>query len=212
MSKSMTTAHNEGAKALTFAEKVKGAIRPQVKVPVCLNGDVREQYETVEARVVQRLAEAQQLWEAEAEADADDARLSTPARPPFVPPVDDEQPLLDALAAEMGRWTAMLVIRAMVPQEYDKLLEAHPPRLGADGQRDPRDRRGVNVDTFFPELLRHSVVEPVMDDEMFAEFLTALGTAQLTRLTNAATGVNLKDDDVPLLLGASGSRRTSSGA
>lgn len=212
MVSSLTSATNAGAAQLTFEQKLRGGSRPRAKVPLCLNGEVRQAYEEVERRVVARLAEAQQEYDAAADAAEADPRMSTPTRPPFDPPVDPEQPLLDELAAELHRWTELVTLEAMNPQAYSKLIEQHPPREGADGKRDPRDLRGVNAETFYPILIRESIIKPVMDDELFDQFMDGLGYEQRERLIGEATMVNRKDDDVPLLLSGSVARPGSDAA
>lgn len=218
--------------SLTYDEILAQGVLAEETVPLCLNGRLRRQYEDVKARVEERLADVEAEREAarlviKARANAaarvaaeravaDDRLVSpSPAEPgpdddAEEPYVDEEQPELDRLRAEMLRWTVPFVIRAVPDERWNELLEKHPPRKDpSDAKRpDPRDAAaGVNVDTFYREMARLSIVEPAQDDAKFARLMTLVTAAQFARLRDAIAKVNIRDDDLPFSPGDWESRR-----
>src|SRR6185312_7293524 len=125
------------------------------------------------------------LARAVSEASADDRLVSKPAPEPEDPEdaetpayVDEEQPELDRLKAEMLRWTVPFVLRAIPEADWSQMLEAHPPRKDpSDAKKiDLRDAEdGVDTSTFYHDLIRQAIAEPEHDDEKFAK-LSALIT------------------------------------
>lgn len=218
--------------ALTYDEILaQGSITEDV-VPLCLNGRMRRQYEAVKARVEERTADheaereaARLVIKAKAHAAAraageaavaDDRLASRPAPVPVpeddpaeAPYVDEEQPELDRLLAEMMRFTVPFTIRAVPDPEWNKLLEDHPPRKDpADAKKiDPRDFEGINSATFYADLVRRSIAEPAHTDEQYARLLELVTSAQFERLIKTATEVNKRDEDLPFSLGDLESRR-----
>lgn len=214
--------------ALTYDEILDQGGLAEETVPLCLNGRLRRQYEDVKRRVAERAADHEANTEAErlvlrarenfaarvAGAEGDDRLVSkTPEpepEPVEAPYVDEEQPELDRLKAEMLRFTVPFVIRAVPEQEWNQLLEDHPPRKDpADTKRvDIRDAEdGVNTATFYHDLLRRSIAEPAHDDPKFERLMKLITAAQFERLRVVAARVNLRDEDLPFSPGDLESRR-----
>ncbi|HEX8345705.1 MAG TPA: hypothetical protein VF657_13365 [Actinoplanes sp.] len=183
---------------------------PEQTVLLCLNGKLRAQYDQMKARIDARAEEAEQarLAATAARTVADD-RLGakTPAALVAVP--DPEQPALDALVVKMRRYTIGCVLRAIPSQDWNRLVEKHPPRKLADnGRFDPRDGDGVNSRTFYPELVRLSLAEPAMTDAQYEKLMGKVTDAMFDRLAQAAADVNRRDEDIPFSLGGSESPRS----
>jgi hypothetical protein len=124
--------------------------------------------------------------------------------------VDEEQPELDRLRAEMLRWTVPFVLRGVPDEDWTDLLERHPPRKDpADAKKiDARDaEEGINTATFYRELVERAIAEPVHDTDKFAKLMRLVTAAQFERLKNAAARVNLRDADLPFSPGDLESRR-----
>jgi hypothetical protein len=220
------------APALTYDEILEQGVLAEETVPLCLNGRIRRQYEDVKRRIAERTADFEAEREAEklvakarstiaaravAEATADDRLVTKPAPEPEpeddgadVAYVDDEQPELDRLRAEMLRWTVPFVLRGVPEEDWSALLEAHPPRKDpADAKRiDARDAEdGVNSSTFYRELIKAAIAEPEHDDAKFDRLMRLVTAAQFERLKDAAARVNLRDENLPFSPGDLESRR-----
>jgi hypothetical protein len=218
--------------ALSYDEILDAGVLAEETVPLCLNGRIRRQYEDVKRRIEGRTADWEANREAEklvlkarntiaaravAEASADD-RLVTKAPEPEADPeaaadeayVDEEQPELDRLKAEMLRWTVPFVLRAVPEADWSALLEAHPPRKSPDDVKkiDLRDAEdGVDTSTFYHALIRAAIAEPPHTDDQFAKLMRLVTAAQFERLKDAAARVNLRDDNLPFSPGDLESRR-----
>lgn len=165
--------------------------RAERTVPVCLRGDLQAEFEDLE----RALAE---LNAARAPADT---RLSghRPGR--------DIAEAIEALREAMRSATVVFRLRALSPRAWDDLVAAHPPRKTEDGGVDPRDYSGVNVDTFFPPLVRACVIYPGLDDQDWETLLGdgehGLSNRQFDELAGAAWTVNKGSVDVPFSRAAS---------
>lgn len=226
-----TTEHTRPA--LSYDEILTHGGLPEETVPLCLNGRLRRQYEDVKSRVEERTAEHLAEQEARkliiraqahaaarvaAEQTVADDRLTSRPAPETAPEsgdaedtyVDPEQGELDRLKAEMLRFTVAFVVRAVPDEEWNRLLEKHPPRKDpSDAKRlDARDAEdGVNVSTFYREMARLSIVEPEHDDAKFAKLMKLVTSAQFDRLRYAIARVNVRDEDLPFSPGDLESRR-----
>jgi uncharacterized small protein (DUF1192 family) len=162
-------------------ELIRGARRPEATVPLCLRADLVAEYERVQAE------------HASAQNAAGDSLAGAGGG---VKALDER---LAALRDEMTASTLTLTLRALPSHRYQRLLDAHPPRT-TDGIIEPRDRLGFNTDTFFLALARACVVAPELDDEDWAGLVGDDGTltdGQVSKLCNAAFGLNRKDVDLP---------------
>lgn len=181
---------------MDFDAMLDEATLAETTVPICLNGKLRAEYARVKARIDERAAAAASA--ADTTLPGDD-RLSSkgPRQDP-----DPEQPELDRLVEQMRKYTVQVVLRAQPKEEWNELFAAHPPRTDKQtGKRNPRDMIGVNYDTFFPALVRKSVVSPEMTGDRWQKFYAKLSDAQFNKLANAAWEINQTEDDVPFSLG-----------
>lgn len=74
-------------------------------------------------------------------------------------------PRMQEIREILADYEEIFRVRAVDPKRWNKLVEAHPPRVGPDGTPDPRDRTGWNMETFPPALIRHATVSPPLDDD-----------------------------------------------
>lgn len=132
----------------SYKDKNKDAARAERTLPVCLRGDLVGTWEAAE-RGLER-ARAEQLGSSSKEG-TDIGALIDQVR---------------ALEAEMLEHTDIWRLRALPRHKFRALVAAHPPRLDENSDPIAEDRViGLNKKTFFPELIRASVVEPELDDE-----------------------------------------------
>lgn len=117
---------------------------------------------------------------------------------------------MEALRQQMQDSTLVLTVRALVPRSrYTDLVLAHPPRTDLEGTPVPQDREGYNVETFFPALVRASVVDPVMTDDRWARLDAVLSDRQFDELAISALAVNRGAVSVPFSPAASRTLRNS---
>lgn len=185
----------------TIKDKIKAASRPERTVPVCLNGALVGEFEAAE----------QQLQEA----------LRRPASD-SLDGGDDRRELaerIEDLRQQMLNGTESFRLRAMPRNRWRKFIGDYPPRQDEDGVVDARDRNiGVNVDTFYPALIRLSVVAPELDDDDWLDLLGGtrmredgteeevegvLTSRQFDELASAAWDLNRDTVDVPFSRAAS---------
>lgn len=200
-----------------FADEETGL--PEVEVPLALSGKLRRQYEAVRERIEQRAAEraAQRAVDTArrmglgGDAGGDD-RLGVRRADPEAgaSDVDPEQAELDRLHEALKKYVKIFILRALPSTDWNRLMEQHPPRKNAStGKLDERDAEGFNSSTYFPELVRRSIVShDMLDDGRWAKFNDTISDAQFDRLVKAAVEVNRRDEDIPFSLLASG-RATS---
>lgn len=124
-----------------------------------------------------------------------------------------------ALEAEMQEHADEWVLRAMPRHAFRALVSAHPPRTDEDGETVPEDRMTqVNRVTFFPALIRASVVTPELDDEDWAWLLGddeaedgVLTDRQFGDLEDVAWFLNRGEVEVPFSHAASLATRDTGG-
>lgn len=184
-----------------FDTLIEDASLPEKPVRLCLDGRLRREYEEVKDRVAERAAKHDAARTAAAAAALNPADTRLASKGPQGPPADEpdpEQDRLDELAARMRAKAVTFIVRAMSSQEYNRLLEAHPPRKDpTTGRIDPRDYQGYNSATFVPALVRRSIAQPTMTDERWAKLDATLTDAQFDKLFQAAAEVNRRDEDIP---------------
>lgn len=185
-----------------FDRLIGDAALPEKVVPLCLDGKLVGEYQAVKDRIAQRAAERDAARTAAAAAAAmgeGDTRLGS--KSPEVPAADErdpEQDRLDELVEKMRAKAVKFVIRAVSSADYNRLLQANPPRRdAASGRVDPRDYHGYDSSRFPQALVRRSIVQPTMTDERWAKLDATLNDAQFDRLFNAAADVNRRDEDIP---------------
>lgn len=168
-------------------ELIRSAKLPERSVPVCLQADLVAEHEAAER-------ELEQARERPAKS------LDSGSR------IRELSEQLAALEEQMAEHTIGFRLRAMARPVWKAFVAEHPPRkVEETGDPDERDKYiGVNVETFFPELIRRSVVEPELDGEDWALLLDEkLTDRQFDDLSDAAWALNRRDVDVPFSRAAS---------
>jgi hypothetical protein len=104
-------------------------------------------------------------------------------------------------------------LRALAPKRWQALVAAHPPRQTDAGGVHEDDHMNVNNETFFPVLIRASVVTPKLQDETWEALLDQdgerLSNAQYQAWANKCWNLNVKDVGVPFSYAASLTMRLS---
>jgi hypothetical protein len=172
---------------------IKGSKLPTRSVPICLRGDLVAEHE----RLSRELDDAVKNRGRKLSDGGDARRLAERIR---------------QLELAMAEATVDFELRSL-GRRWKRFLAEHPPRRAEDGTVDERDKAiGVNVETFFTDLIRASVVSPVLDEEDWAALLGdpddpdaegGLSDAQVDELGSAAWALNRGGVDVPFSHAAS---------
>ena len=171
----------------SFAELRAAARLPEHVVPICMRGDLAAEHERLDAELRTLLDRPTDSLEGNGAAALADR--------------------VEAIEAEMREHTYEFVLRALPKSKFRALVAEHPPKPGAGGETPDVDRTlGVCRDTFFPELIRRVVVDPVLEDwdTFLADELT---DRQYMDLEDAAWFVNRSEVSVPFSSAASRARR-----
>jgi len=171
------------AAPLPFDDMLADATIAEVTVPVCMAGKLRREYEDLTK------AKAK---DAELARGAGDERLAS--RGPKVNTGRDER--IAELLVLMRRHTYPFILRALPSREWNKLCAKYPAR--PDAKADQASQ--VNAQTFFPALVRASVVDPVMSEEQWDKLLGVLTDAQFDSIGLAAWQLNRRDEEIPFSL------------
>jgi hypothetical protein len=175
-----------------YKNRLKEARRPERAVPICLRGDLLADWQAAEEELKRA-----QGGRGDSLEDGGIAELAERVR---------------ALEAEMLEHSDQFRLRAMPRYKFRALVAAHPPRTGDDGTNREDAQLGVNRDTFFPDLIRASIVEPVLDDEDWKTLLGdpddpddegLLTDRQFGDLEDAAWFLNRGEVDIPFSRAAS---------
>jgi hypothetical protein len=171
---------------------IRGGELPTKVVPVCFATDLVEEYEQAKTDIVNEAADDSESFVGGGRAADLRARMVN-------------------LEEEMRAVTVDVTLRALRRKDFQDLKRAHPPRKDDDGKPNPRDQiLGVNEETFFEPLLRKSIVDPVLDEEMFRLLVDErLTDAQFNHLTTAAWWLNTRMVDLPFTSAASPKTSTS---
>ncbi|MEU4782841.1 hypothetical protein [Micromonospora sp. NPDC023633] len=174
-----------------FTTLLAAAKLPERTVPICLRGDLVAEFEDLERQLEDELRTPAVSLEGDGSGAIADR--------------------MEALRAEMQAHTYPFRLRAMARPAWRAFVAAHPPRKDDAGEVDERDRIiGVNIETFYPALVRASVVDPQLDDAQWARLLDEVLTdRQFDELANAAWGLNRREVDVPFSPAASRMTRGS---
>ncbi len=138
-----------------------------------------EVYVCVDPALADELARQQAAAEerVDAEAEGPPRRLAdSPAKPPD----------RDELAARQAEAFETLQLQALPRDEWQALLDAHPPR---DGNADDRLAR-VNTGTFFIEAVPASIVEPDASRTFWDEWLGSLSHGEWRHLCQEVNDLN----------------------
>jgi hypothetical protein len=173
-------------KTKSFKDRLKTAKLPQRNVKVCLRGDLFAEVERLDV-------ELRHL-----DANSTDGRMVGNVE------AVNLATQIKALQEQMADETQDFTIRAIPHGDWTALQAAHPPR--AD---DPEDvASGYNRDDFAEALLRRSVVEPILDEEDWAELLTVISQRQYDELCNGAWQANAGSVSIPFSQAASKTLRS----
>jgi len=136
---------NRNGRKPSIKQAIKQAKPSEATVAVCLRGDLVQKLHELEQTRIDILGTA-----------AMDSMLG----PPDTSEVDAE---IEKVKEEQRAHTFDFRLRELDYRRWDKLETSHPPRDGHNER--------VNPDTFFPALIRASVVEPRLDNEDWADLL-----------------------------------------
>lgn len=190
------------APKLDFSKWLAAAKLPEHTVPICARGDLAAEFDQVEEELRQAAKKPKNS-------------LAGNGLAPLME-------RLDQIQDEMREFTYPLRVRALRKRRkpgdddprptWSELAKEHPPREQEDGSLVTEDvmAGGVNRETFLEPLLRFTIVDPVMTDEQFEEFVAALSDGQYERLVQAAWDCNQGQVDVPFSRVASLIRQGSS--
>ena len=174
-----------------YKESNADAQRPQRSVKVCLRGDLIAKWEAADRTLARAVEERRSSNSKE---DGGLAELGEQVR---------------AVEAQMDEHADEWLLRAMPRHKFRALMAAHPPRKGEDGEPIEGDRT-FNRMTFWPALIRASVVSPELDDEdwlwLFGDDEAEDGILtdkQFSDLEDAAWFLNRGEVDVPFSHAAS---------
>lgn len=154
---------------------------PERTVELCLAGDLLAEFEDAERK----------LTEAEEAADdfVNDHTRELAAR-------------VEQIRTEMREATFIFRLRGLPQQEWANLIADHPPRDKERGDQ----ALGYNTVTFYPAVIRASVVEvrqhdgtvePELNDEEWDQLLGSLTSKQYDTLFGTGWALNRHDVDVP---------------
>lgn len=163
-------------------------------IPVCLAGDL-----LAEHHLLQRQLD-------DAEKDRTDSLAGDGAA--------ELRDRMKALDAEIRENTFNFRLRAMPRPAWQRFVNDHPPRRDDAGEivEDDRDMK-LNVDTFYDDLVRASVVDPdASDDATWQEILDSLSDFQYQEFAEACWRLNRSRIDIPLSRAASKTSQNSGGA
>lgn len=100
---------------------------------------------------------------------------------------------LDRIRKRMEAETVTFTLTALRRARWTQLRAEHPPR-----EKDVDDRNlGINVDTFYPALLRESVTAPEISDAEWEQLDEVLTDGQWTKLAMTAQALNIVTPDLP---------------
>ncbi|HET8717402.1 MAG TPA: hypothetical protein VFM50_06590, partial [Nocardioidaceae bacterium] len=172
----------------SFKAMLAEAKLPERTVAICLRGDLVAQHEQAE-RDLETAQKAQTDSLAGSGAGAIVERI-------------------EALEAQMRDSTYPFLLRALPRHEFRTLMTGHPPRKTDDGGVVQEDALGVNRETFFPAMIRASVVDPELSDDEWTDLLDArLTDHQFQELAWTAWALNANEIDIPFSLAASRAKR-----
>lgn len=156
-----------------FHTRLANARRPERVVTICLNGDLAARIDNADAELT-RLQD-------------DGDRLS--GKPQARTLAREIQDLREQMQASEQPFR----IRAMPKRRWVEFIVEHPPRADDDADA----AIGFNRDTFFDDLVRESIIDPVLTDDDWAALDEALTSATFDKLANAAWSINRGDVDIP---------------
>lgn len=147
---------------------IRGAKLRLETAAVCIRPDLVNEYETIQARIVQAKEGVDSL-----------------AGAPELPELTGR---LEELRAEIEESTIEFKIRGLPSKQYTQLAAKYPPR---QGNRADVLAGGVNVDEIVEELIKLGTEDPVLDEEDWQLLLGgAMNNHGYQQLTTAAWAAN----------------------
>lgn len=174
----------------TYKDMRAKAKLPERTVEVCFRGDLVAEFEGLE-RELEQIPKTDSL-------DSGSSELLE---------------RMEALRSEMRESTYPVRLRAMPRPAYRELTAQHAARRDDDGKMVEEDAQmGVNTETFYPALLRASIVDPELSTTgEWTEFDEGLTDYQWSELAGAAFLLNRGPVTIPFSLAASRMNRSSGG-
>lgn len=152
---------------------------PERSITLCLRGDLQAEWEDLARQRAELLTGPGAGSLAGSPTRAIDARM-------------------EELRGQMAEAEVRFRVRALSHRDYQRLTDAHPPRVGPDGKTLPADlAEEVNTETFWPALVRACLVEPDLSDEQLAKLLDTLSDRQYGDLARCALTACKGDVSVP---------------
>lgn len=174
---------------MQFDDLLDEATLAEDEITLCLNGKLRARHSAVS----RALNEARAAVQAEAEPGGD-TRMGSGGGSAEVARLTKE---LAEVVEEMAKYAQVFRLRALSKDDWNALWVEHPPRVDKSGKRDPRDNGGFNSTTFYPALLRKSIIEPEMSPARWEKLDAKLSDVQFDKLATCAWLLNRHEEDVP---------------
>ena len=162
----------------SFDDVRKLASRRTVTVPLCLVGELGDEYEQLEAQL----------------ADVKPATNLADASPRRA--IVDQ---MEAIREQMVEATVDFHLRAFSPRAWGIFWDSKPERAEGESAKDWDER----IFPFWCDLVAKSCVDPEMEPEQVAEFAEDLNNGSWTRLVNQCILLNHREVDVPNFAAAS---------
>lgn len=157
-------------------------------VPICLKGSLVAKWEAAEREV----AQVQARFELAVKSKSSTAEVAAER----LAALEHYQ----AVEAEMTAASITFTMTGVSEAAWKGVLLKHPPR--SDYQLD--QFFGYNTAAAPPELIRLTMLSPILSDQQWARLLAALNDAQFQRLLDAATRLNRgSDGTIPFSLAVS---------
>lgn len=167
-----------------FKTMLAGAKLPERTVEICLLSDLVQAHEAA----VEELEQAQK--------DTANSLAGTGA-----PEIAER---IQVLEAQMRDNVYPLLLRALPAPQFRAFKAEHPIRFDEEGQPNRQDLVFTfNADTGFEPLIRLSIVDPEIDDEMWAQLMSALTEGQFDKLGATAWMLNRGEISIPFSPAAS---------
>lgn len=99
----------------------------------------------------------------------------------------------DAYVEKQREAATRMVLQGINGRRRNDLLDACPPRKDNAGDK----AVGYDRNTFPPKLIHACLIEPVVTDEQFAEWVETATAARFDAVFDAAEDVSAKDVDLP---------------
>lgn len=173
----------------TFKSKLAAAKLPTRTVQICLGGDLVAEHEEAE----RQLEEAQRR----------------PTDSLAGNGVTELIERIESLEAQMREQSETFVLRALPRTQWRDLVNSHPPRRDEGKVNEDDAAIGLNIETFYDDMVRRCIVSPELDDEDWAALSEALTDRQFSDLAAAAWALNRHEVDVPFSHAASRAKRAT---